>query len=108
MDDVSKELADFLSYLTIDTPTDSFTHNLQTAVSTARNNPKWRDEYMTLEVFLQDAKWEGHEEGLKEGTDLMATLMNLLLSSNRLEDAKLAALDPEARTRLLKEFGLDR
>lgn len=81
---------------------------IETAVATARNNPKWRTEYMTLEVFLQDAKWEGIQKGLEKGTALMSALFTLLFYAVRIEDAKLAAADPEARERLLKEFGLDK
>lgn len=51
----------------------------------------------------EDYVWD---QGVAEGELLFAELMKHLLSDNRLEDAKLAADDEEARKIFYKEYGI--
>ncbi|MBQ7360104.1 MAG: Rpn family recombination-promoting nuclease/putative transposase [Lachnospiraceae bacterium] len=116
MDDVDDELKNFLTYLTTGIPTDEFTSELETAVTIAKSNKKWRHEYMTLyekelEAMAEgreEGRKEGREEGLKEGMDSICELLKLLTAADRTADIQLAINDAEARHRLLAEFGLDK
>ena len=54
-----------------------------------------------------EGKTEGKAEGKAEGEQLLAELMECLLSENRLEDIKMAVKDEETRKRFYKEYGLD-
>lgn len=48
MDDVSKELKAFLDYAAGKITNDTFVQELDEAVKEAKQNRKWRHEYMTL------------------------------------------------------------
>ena len=50
---------------------------------------------------------DGRREGIKEGESLFAQLMCSLFSDGRTEDARLAAEDADARSKLYKEYGLE-
>ena len=58
-----KELAHLLDYLKTKTPTDGFTERLEQRVLKIRRDTEWRDDYMTLEMKMD----EKYEQGLKEG-----------------------------------------
>ena len=60
---VPKELAHLLDYLKTKTPTDGFTERLEQRVLKIRKDTEWRDDYMTLEMKMD----EKYEQGLKEG-----------------------------------------
>lgn len=45
-------------------------------------------------------------KGISEGENLMAQLINHLLSDNRIEDIRLAAIDDNARKNLYSEYGI--
>ena len=60
---VPKELAHLLDYLKTKTPTDGFTERLEQRVLKIRRDTEWRDDYMTLEMKMD----EKYEQGLKEG-----------------------------------------
>ena len=49
---------------------------------------------------------EGFTEGRTEGENALAALMTKLFSLGRVQDAELAAKDPEARKRFYLEFGI--
>lgn len=49
---------------------------------------------------------DGIKEGRKRGESLFGQLMNCLFFDNRIEDAKLAAKDAEARKRFYQEYGI--
>lgn len=63
MDDIHSELKNFLTYLSDELITDSFTEDLSEAVNKAKNNEEWRREYMTLYMKEQEARESGREEG---------------------------------------------
>lgn len=49
---------------------------------------------------------EGIKEGIKEGESLFANLMSRLFADERMEDARLAATDEDARLRFYQEYGM--
>ena len=64
---VPKELAHLLDYLKTKTPTDGFTERLEQRVLKIRKDTEWRDDYMTLEMKMDEKYEQGREQGLKEG-----------------------------------------
>ena len=64
---VPKELAYLLDYLKTKTPTDGFTERLEQRVVEIRRDTEWRDDYMTLEMKMDEKYEQGREQGLKEG-----------------------------------------
>ena len=49
---------------------------------------------------------ENVEKGIKQGQNMFAELIERLFADNRIEDARLAATDENARRRFYKEYGL--
>ena len=66
---VPKELAHLLDYLKTKTPTDGFTERLEQRVLKIRRDTEWRDDYMTLEMKMDEKYEQGREQGLKEGIE---------------------------------------
>ena len=64
-EDVPEELAHLLDYLKTKTPTDGFTERLEQRVVEIRRDIEWRDDYMTLEMKMD----EKYEQGLEQGYD---------------------------------------
>ena len=89
---IMEETADLLDFFKTGTPTDAFTEGLQKQVEEIRNNDEWRDNYMTLEMKLdqrfEDGEKIGMERGMKRGMERgmergmkrgMETLTNVVL-----------------------------
>ena len=55
---------------------------------------------------IEKGKAEGLAEGNTEGKSQMADLMKILLTENRIEDAKRAAEDPAYCDELMKQYGI--
>ena len=68
-EDVPEELAHLLDYLKTKTPTDGFTERLEQRVLKIRKDTEWRDDYMTLEMKMDEKYEQGREQGLKEGIE---------------------------------------
>jgi len=64
---LSPALQAFLKFIRDHQPTDDLTRRIEEKVITARASKKWRTEYMTFGMKLDEAREEGWEEGLKEG-----------------------------------------
>ena len=64
---IGQELKGLLEYINTGIPTDSFTEKLETEVRKIRNNERWRRDYMTLEMKLNEEREEAYEEGREEG-----------------------------------------
>lgn len=68
------------------------------------------DMCTAIKELMEDSRQEGIEkgmkEGIKEGETLFAELISHLFADNRMEDAKLAAEDEQARKRLYREYGM--
>ena len=67
MDDVSPEMKRILDYIDGKGASDKFTEELEEAVCSARQNARWRLDYMTLEYEYRQRYLEGKEEGREEG-----------------------------------------
>ena len=67
MDDVSPEMKRILDYIDGKGASDKFTGALEEAVCSARQNERWRLDYMTLEYEYRQRYLEGKEEGREEG-----------------------------------------
>ncbi len=67
---VPKELAHLLDYLKTKTPTDGFTERLEQRVLEIRRDTEWRDDYMTLEMKMDEKYEQGLEEGIAKGIEL--------------------------------------
>ena len=67
MDDVSPEMKRILDYIDGKGASDKFTEELEEAVRSARQNERWRLDYMTLEYEDRQRYLEGKEEGREEG-----------------------------------------
>ena len=67
MDDVSPEMKRILDYIDGKGASDKFTEELEEAVCSARQNERWRLDYMTLEYEYRQRCLEGKEEGREEG-----------------------------------------
>lgn len=71
IDDVDKELSNFLKFLYTGKPVDDFTKLLSEQVEYAKSNEEWEVEYMYLEAEKMDARAEGRIEAIislvKEG-----------------------------------------
>ena len=68
-EDVPEELAHLLDYLKTKTPTDGFTERLEKRVLEIRRDTEWRDDYMTLEMKMDEKYEQGLEEGLTKGIE---------------------------------------
>ena len=69
MDDVSPEMKRILDYIDGKGASDKFTEELEEAVCSARQNERWRLDYMTLEYEYRQRYLEGKEEGRAEGRE---------------------------------------
>ena len=67
MDDVSPEMKRILDYIDGKGASDEYTKQLEEAVRSARQNERWRLDYMTLEYEYRQRYLEGKEEGREEG-----------------------------------------
>ena len=68
-EDVPEELAHLLDYLKTKTPTDGFTERLEQRVLEIRRDTEWRDDYMTLEMKMDEKYEQGLKEGLTKGLE---------------------------------------
>ena len=66
LDDVSPEMKRLLDYVDGKGVSDTFTRDLEEAVQSARQNEKWRLDYMTLQMNCQ----EKYEQGIEQGIEL--------------------------------------
>ena len=118
MDDIPKELKNFLDYLDSGVISDDFTKELDDAVIETRSDRKWRERIMTLEEYaLAKARdeiikekdgWfaEGKAEGKVEGKLIINALIQRLIEDGRLDDLKRSSEDEEYQEKLIKEYGL--
>ena len=67
LDDVSPEMKRLLDYVDGKGVSDTFTRDLEEVVQSARQNEKWRLDYMTLQQEYRERFQEGKVEGIKEG-----------------------------------------
>ena len=73
----------------------------------ARNDEKWRQEYMKFSEMLNEKKEEGRTEGMEEERQILNQLIICLTNDGRNEDIIKAAQNPEYQNELIKYYGLD-
>ena len=73
MDDIDVEFQALMDFFNGMAPKGDFANALQAEVSRVKESQEWRREYMTLQVFMDDARREerkiGREEGRAEGRE---------------------------------------
>ena len=126
MDDVSPEMKRILDYIDGKGASDEYTKQLEEAVRSARQNERWRLDYMTLEYEYRQRYLEGkeegredeyqqrYEEGLKEGEETGIAKTNersirkLYKRGESIASiAEFVELDEEAVKRIIKAMGLE-
>lgn len=68
-DDVSSELADFMSYLKEKKGKSKLVKKIDAEVKKARAHEEWRVEYMTLQMKFRDIYDDAWDEGLEAGME---------------------------------------
>lgn len=63
----TSRLRDFLKYLKTKEPTNDFTLKIDQAAQKAKFNTFWRKEYMTVNLWIEEAKEEAKKEGFETG-----------------------------------------
>ena len=105
---LSKDLETLYNYINTGKVDDELTEELDDAVRVARMDSELRGEYMRTELFIQDAIYEGIEEGrkrgLEEGREELSALISFLIKNNRMDDVERVANDSEYQKKLLEEM----
>jgi predicted transposase/invertase (TIGR01784 family) len=113
--DQPERLNSLLDYIEGKAAVDELQRRVDGRVRQVIGSAEWRREYMLLEWRDQDnvdkgiqiGLEKGIEKGKREGENRMGTLMAELLHAGRNDDAIRASTDPEARERLMQEFGIE-
>ena len=111
-DEVSKELVDFLHYITesnengLPEECDERLRRLHESVQEIKTSTSVEVEYMKMEERERLVKEEARKRGLQEGEERLACLLINLSKQNRQEDSNRALKDLEYRKELYEEFGL--
>lgn len=66
---LSADLTNLLDYLETAKPTDDFTDHLNNNVKRLREDFEWRENYMTLEMKMEERFEAGLQEGLNRGSN---------------------------------------
>ena len=112
-EEVSPELVELLRYIehttqdVADSCTSSRIHEMQERICNIKSSEEVSVKYMQRWEELQMERDEARAEGREEGRNSMAQLVQKLLETNRIEDCKKAAEDPQYCKLLLKEFGIE-
>lgn len=82
-------------------------------MAVANTDAAWKEDVMPFLTLEEDAKIQarisyedGKAEGLAEGQELMALLVQKLLADERISDINRAVSDPTVRAQLCAEYGL--
>ena len=110
-DEVSKELVDFLHYITesnehgLPEECDERLRRLHESIQEIKTSTSVEVEYMKMEERERLVK-EGRKEGERIGEERLANLLMKLSKQNRQEDSIKALEDLEYRKKLYEEFGV--
>ena len=96
------KLVSLIKYINPETITDEYTKKLDEAVRIKRRSADWRVKYMKYELNLLESR----REGIVEGEEKLATLMNLLYREHRFEDIGRVASDKQYKEKLYKEYNI--
>ena len=64
---ISEDTTKLLDYFKTGQPTDRYTEDLQEQVQFIRNDDDWRENYMTIEMKMDQRYEQGRNEGMKSG-----------------------------------------
>lgn len=99
---LNPKLVSLIKYINPETITDEYTKKLDEAVRIKRRSADWRVKYMKYELNLLESR----REGIVEGEEKLATLMNLLYREHRFEDIGRVASDKQYKEKLYKEYNI--
>jgi len=102
LEDVKGELKAFLDYVAGKPSEDEYVQKLEKAVRQAKENRKWRHEYMTLLMRDQENIERGREEGREEG---IYTMISTLCELNIPEEVILKKLQEKYHMTLEGAYG---
>ena len=102
--DINKELKSLLEYFDGSEPESELTRKIDRKVIAARKNERWRREYMSYQMELNQQYRNGKEEGRKEGIDDMSKLIKMLISENKYEELEKAVNDEEYQKALMRKY----
>lgn len=106
LDDVSKELREFLNYVAGKKSEDDFVRKVDEAVRSAKKNREWRHEYMTLFMRDQENLEKGRIEGRAEERNLLI-LSALQTTGSVSQTARLLRLKDDEVRRVAKEHQIN-
>lgn len=106
LDDVSKELREFLNYVAGKKSEDDFVRKVDEAVRSAKKNREWRHEYMTLLMRDQENLEKGRIEGRAEERNLLI-LSALQTTGSVSQTARLLRLKDDEVRRVAKEHQIN-
>lgn len=108
--DIDKELKALLNYFDGKEPDSKLTRQIDKKVAEARNNEKWRREYMSWQMEMNQKYRDGQKEGIaigvKQATKSVNQLTKILLSEKRYEDLEKASSDSEYQKQLMKKYNI--
>ena len=64
---ISEDTTKLLDYFKTGQPTDSYTENIRNQVKIIREDDDWRENYMTIEMKMDQKYEQGRKEGVKIG-----------------------------------------
>ena len=85
---MSAELGNLLDYLKTGHPTDDFTEECRKEVERLRFDDEWRENYMTLEMKMDERYEAGVEAGMEAGIQKGKTTILQSLIEKKLEKGK--------------------
>lgn len=108
-DDVSRELKAFLDYVAGKTSEDSFVERLMESVKRAKQNRKWRHEYMTLLMRDKENFEQGKEQGIEQGKEqgIVSMIENALQTTGSIEQtSRLLRIDLDKVREIAQHCGI--
>lgn len=101
---LTKDMKAFLKYLKDGTTGGNvFTEKLEREVEKARKSEEWRVEYMTLAVALDDARYEGRIEGIRNTAEAYYELNVDAFTTAEKVKAKYADINKAVIDRIIEE-----
>ena len=101
-DGIDKELKALLDYFDGKEPDSKLTRQIDKKVAEARDNEKWRREYMSWQMEMN----QKYRDGLEKGHQEINQLTKILLSEKRYEDLEKASSDSEYQKQLMKKYNI--
>ena len=112
--DINKELKSLLEYFDGSEPESELTRRIDRKVIAARKNERWRREYMSYQMELnqqyKNGRAEGIEQGMKQGvqqaTEDINKLNNILIAAKKYEELEKSTKDSEYQKELMRKYNI--